>query len=773
MMPCPGEQTLVEFVERGAEGTPELEAHLDECDACRAAVVMLASMAKGEETSADGQLLAGRFVLGEVLGAGGLGLVIAAHDLRLGADIAIKLLRPDQPRSFERLDAEVRLARRVRHPNVCAVFDLEHDGDRRFITMERVIGETLPEWFARTRPGVRKCQEIMRQIADGVAAAHAEGVVHRDLKPSNVMIDSGDRVRILDFGLAIDRRSAETVAGRAGTPRWWAPEQARGEPATARTDVYAIGAIGAWIFGADRVWRDRWISVALRPDPAARYPDARALRRAIGSRQRWVRAIAAAAVLTIAVMLSVDRLSTPEPTPDAQIPRRPSVALTLPMAADALRHLMSARKAMHRHAIAPAIVELEAVVELLPDLVEARVWLAYGLDWLGARARALAETDQAILRLDALETDDRLFLLSLSAKLAHDPDRAIHLLDALLAHTPRHAAGRFMRADLDFHAGRFPAALDGFEGLVGDAPTLARAWNHLLWASFAVFGPSAAEAVAERWSHAPGGARGARHYRVLIGSVGDDPRQRAAITALGQADPFDMLPPTLESVLALEAGGDPIAPLARFAHASRGSAGGNVSDAWRRMGWMHAARGRADATGDAYAIAEGWLLDHLSTWRTPHSNRILQLQAEEAWLRASLGLDDRVPPAALARQPDLYGDISASRDLALACLLRDDLRCTATMARSGWPIVASIERAHRVRRQGHPAAAAELMRSEARRASPSMAPSLWLAASLLAGEAGDIVAADADLRRAAAWRFASPQSVVARVIARRHAVGER
>ena len=158
------------------------------------------------------ELLAFIYVQGMALTYTALGLVVAARDTRLGVDVAIKRLRPDRPLAYERLDAEVRTARRVRHPNVCAVYDLGWDGHRRFITMERVEGVPLSAWIADAPHDPALRLHLLRQIIDGTAAAHAEGVVHRDLKPANVMVDAAGRAKVMDFGLALDLRAASAAS---------------------------------------------------------------------------------------------------------------------------------------------------------------------------------------------------------------------------------------------------------------------------------------------------------------------------------------------------------------------------------------------------------------------------------------------------------------------------------------------------------------------------------------------------------------------------------
>jgi non-specific serine/threonine protein kinase len=186
-------------------------------------------------------------VLGE-LGRGGMGVVLLARDHRLERDVAIKLLPGDldrNPVARDRFLAEGRALAALNHPNIAIVHSLEESAGRHFLTMERIEGRSLRE---RLRGGPLSLDEtlaIARQISRAIEAAHAKGVVHRDLKPSNVMLRDDGTVKVLDFGLAVrlDRVTGGPTSAReiAGTPGYMSPEQVRGEPADARTDVWALG----------------------------------------------------------------------------------------------------------------------------------------------------------------------------------------------------------------------------------------------------------------------------------------------------------------------------------------------------------------------------------------------------------------------------------------------------------------------------------------------------------------------------------------------------
>ncbi len=213
---------------------------------------LAAGSASGEEY-AIGTVLSDRFCLLGPLGTGGMGQVYEAEDLLLGIRVAIKILPPqvgDAPALVTHLYQELLLGRRISHPNVCRIYDLHRDLPRHlhwaaevpFLSMEVVSGETLAERLLRGAIPPAEGARIAHQLVAAMAAAHREGVIHRDLKPANVMLSESGLVKVMDFGLARDRRLGPSrLARRVGTPGYWSPEQARGETATAASDVYALG----------------------------------------------------------------------------------------------------------------------------------------------------------------------------------------------------------------------------------------------------------------------------------------------------------------------------------------------------------------------------------------------------------------------------------------------------------------------------------------------------------------------------------------------------
>jgi eukaryotic-like serine/threonine-protein kinase len=196
------------------------------------------------------------------LGAGGMGEVYRARDTRLGRDVAIKVLPPafsSDPGHLRRFEQEARSVAALNHPNILSIYDVgQHDG-MPFVVFELLEGATLRTVLDRGPISQAKAIGAGIQIAQGLATMHERGIVHRDLKPENLFLTKGDRVKILDFGLAKLRQTANairtepdattladslTAAGSLiGTPSYMAPEQVRGEAVDSRTDIFALGAV--------------------------------------------------------------------------------------------------------------------------------------------------------------------------------------------------------------------------------------------------------------------------------------------------------------------------------------------------------------------------------------------------------------------------------------------------------------------------------------------------------------------------------------------------
>jgi tetratricopeptide (TPR) repeat protein len=196
-----------------------------------------------------GTLVAGRFRIEALLGLGGMGMVYRATDTALGVQCALKVLRPElmhRADAMERFRQELLLARQVSNPHVVRIHDLAQDGNRWLISMDLVEGESLDRRLDREgKFDVEDALRITRQLADGLAAAHARGVVHRDLKPANVLLDAQGNAYISDFGVARSLAGSGMTRSGAivGTPDYVSPEQARGDTVDARSDLYSLGLI--------------------------------------------------------------------------------------------------------------------------------------------------------------------------------------------------------------------------------------------------------------------------------------------------------------------------------------------------------------------------------------------------------------------------------------------------------------------------------------------------------------------------------------------------
>src|SRR5580765_3743847 len=194
------------------------------------------------------------------LGAGGMGEVLRARDPRLGREVAIKVLPVELSADADRLrrfEKEARSASSLNHPNIVTIHEVGRSGSTSFIVMELVDGKTLRDLLYAGPLPLRKALAIAAQAADGIARAHASGVVHRDLKPENVMVTGDGVVKILDFGLAKlthpdserGEAPAATLPGETepgvvmGTVNYMSPEQAAGQRVDFRSDQFSFGSV--------------------------------------------------------------------------------------------------------------------------------------------------------------------------------------------------------------------------------------------------------------------------------------------------------------------------------------------------------------------------------------------------------------------------------------------------------------------------------------------------------------------------------------------------
>jgi serine/threonine protein kinase len=280
---CLDEQTVIDLVEGHlpAERRLGVIAHADLCGDCRQVIAALTRTLHPDTQSTSapeggpssplhaGSSL-GRYVILDVVGSGGMGVVYSAYDPELDRRVALKLVRtpngPDAESQRARLVREARAIARVVHPNAIVVHEVGTLDKRVFVAMEFVDGPTLSAWL-RARPrSPREKLDVLIQAGRGLAAAHHAGLVHRDFKPDNVLVGADGRVRVTDFGLARAAGLAGEVAPPAlpttdvtitrsgavvGTPAYMAPEQVLGAGADARADVFSF-CVTAWecLFGA-------------------------------------------------------------------------------------------------------------------------------------------------------------------------------------------------------------------------------------------------------------------------------------------------------------------------------------------------------------------------------------------------------------------------------------------------------------------------------------------------------------------------------------------
>ncbi|MDQ6858903.1 MAG: protein kinase, partial [Chloroflexota bacterium] len=281
-----------------------------------------------------GDVIAGRYELGKRLGSGGMADVYAAYDRTLERTVALKLLRDglSADKTFvARFTREARAAASIAHPRVVQVLDAGSADGRHYIAMEMVPGGTLKQVIQRDGPfPERRALRIGREIADGVAAAHARGIIHRDLKAQNVLIDAEGHPKVADFGIAhtAEDTGLTQTSALLGSVHYLAPEQASGGPVDERADVYSLGVLlyemltGILPFRADTPLQianqhlheepvparrirsglepetDALVARAMAKRPAKRFASAAALRDAIDAllgERRAVAAIPAAA----------------------------------------------------------------------------------------------------------------------------------------------------------------------------------------------------------------------------------------------------------------------------------------------------------------------------------------------------------------------------------------------------------------------------------------------------------------------------------------------
>lgn len=228
-----------------------------------------------------GSALGTRYEIIRLLGQGGMGAVYLAHDRELDRKVALKVIRPDlaaNPEILKRFKQELILARQITHRNVIRIFDLAQAEGIKFITMEYVEGEDLQSLLRHKKKlEPAEAANIMAQVCRALEAAHGEGVIHRDLKPQNIMLDKTGRAYVMDFGIARSMAASTMTQTGAliGTPDYMSPEQAKGLPLDARSDLFTVGIIfyeiltGRAPFDADTTMGKLWKRTSEPPPPLA------------------------------------------------------------------------------------------------------------------------------------------------------------------------------------------------------------------------------------------------------------------------------------------------------------------------------------------------------------------------------------------------------------------------------------------------------------------------------------------------------------------------
>ncbi len=525
MSTCIDDETMAELIEGHLDlaRVSHVTAHLDSCDTCRGVV---AAAVRSLEPSQD---TVGRYVILDCIGCGAMGIVYTARDPDLGRKVALKLLRPD-PSIPDFPDAQARMLReaqamaKLSHPNVITIYDVGTRGDEVFLAMELVEGGTLSEWLRAPERSWRDVLGVFRKAGEGLAAAHAAGLVHRDFKPDNVLVGGDGRVRVTDFGLArlADRDApiSDRAAGNApgaletsmtrsgtlvGTPAYMSPEQLAGQPADARSDLFSFCvALHEALYGerpftganlvqlaasiakgepkrpssprAHRVpaWLRRAVESGLQASPDRRPASMRVLLDAIDaglSRTRRIRGVEAAllvGVAAVALAILVPRWHRWDPSsPAKSVPPGPTTIADLPRPASTSAEAVDAyeRGLANLRDGDPTADAFDRATRLDPTLAAAHLRFALTEFW-EYPTEARGHLARAIEERAHLGERDQLVLRAAQAWIQSQPaDHAAYarLLDEALARYPLDAELAYFTAGAHDEDGDRSGAIERFE----------------------------------------------------------------------------------------------------------------------------------------------------------------------------------------------------------------------------------------------------------------------------------------------------------------------